>query len=171
MDNLGAIFGLVAALVLGAYLRSRHPAKNRLGSVCQFALIIVIAAAADALGGLGGHYLRIAAGPSSGDVDKAMLAIRQQPLLGLVISESAAVESEVRKAAEAELANPTKGGPDRLWQLGANIRQRLIVPALRNAGEGSSSCPIRKRAPRRSSSIPPPRDSHHRREAFWRDTF
>ena len=138
MDNLGAIFGLVAALVLGAYLRSRHPAKTRLGSVFQLALIIVIAALAGALGGLGGHYLRIAAGPSPGDVDKAVMAIRQQPLLGLGISESAAVESEVRKAAEAELTNPTKDGPDRLWQLGANIRQRLIVPALRNSGDADA---------------------------------
>lgn len=138
MDNLGAIVGLVAALVLGAYLRSRHPAKNRLGGAFQLTLIIVIAAAAGALGGLGGHYLRSAAGPSTGDVDKAMMAIRQQPLLGLVISESTAVESEVRKAAEAELTNPTKDGPDRLWQLGANIRQRLIVPALRNAGDADA---------------------------------
>lgn len=138
MDNLGAIFGLVAALVLGAYLRSRHPAKDRRGSAFQLALIIAVAAAAGALGGLGGQYLRSAAGPSASDVDKAMAAIRQQPLLGLVISESAAVESEVRKAAEAELANPTKDGPDRLWRLGAELRQRLIVPALRNAGDADA---------------------------------
>ena len=139
MDNLGAIFGIVAALVLGVYLRNRRRATGGRANLAQFALIIVVAMAAGALGGLGAPYLRQIAGtPSAGDVDRAMMAIRQQPLLGLVISESAAVESEVRQAAEAELTNPTKDGPDRLWQLGANIRQRLIVPALRNAGDAEA---------------------------------
>ncbi|MGD9885216.1 MAG: hypothetical protein AB7F22_18665 [Reyranella sp.] len=136
MDNLGVLLGIVSGLVLGAYLRHRHPARGRLANLSQFALIILVATVAGILGGVGEHYLRLAAGtPSAGDVDKAMAAIRQQPLIGLVISESPALEGEVRSAAEAELRNPAKTGPDRLWQLGASIRQRFIIPALRKASD------------------------------------
>jgi hypothetical protein len=111
LENLGGILGIAIAVALGAYFRNRHPAQTTLSRVMQFTLILIVAAAAGAAASIGGRYLRTVTGsPSKSDLDAAMLATKQFPLVGLVISEHPELERKAREAAEAELRNPTKGG-------------------------------------------------------------
>lgn len=139
MDNLGGILGIAIAIALGAYFRNKHPAQTRRSRLMQFALIVLVAAAAGAAAGVGGRYLRMVAGSPKADLDTAILRTKQLPLVGLVISEHPELERKVREAAEAELRNPTNGnGPDRLNLFGAEIRKQYIVPALRNADDASA---------------------------------
>jgi hypothetical protein len=144
METLGGIIGAVVGLAIGAYFRDKYPAQTKFAKLLQFVAIIAVAAVAGGAAGIGQRYLRTAVGsPSKADLDQATQTIRQFPLLGLVISENPALESKVREAAEAELRDPTKNGPDRLWRVGADIRQQYVHPALCNTDDVSAANAIR----------------------------
>lgn len=136
MENYGAIIGFAIALALGAYFRSRHPAASRPRKFMQWIAILVVAAAAAAVGSLGGSYVhKVAGGPTKSDIDRAVQVITDYPLIQLVVSENPALEAKVRAAAEEELRHPNASFPKPTNKVGVEIRQQYIVPALRNADD------------------------------------
>lgn len=146
MENWGLALGIAAAAGVGAYFYSRT--ATRTGRLRQALAAVVAAAVATVLSSAGMKYLRDTESlPVFSDqlstIDQAMQAIREAPLLGLVLKENPALDARFREALEAELKNPTKGGPPRSFLMGAEVRRDIIAPTLRRADDASALDAIR----------------------------
>lgn len=141
MDDWGLALGIAVAAGVGAYFYSRK--QTRTGRLGQ-ALAAVVAAALAALASSAGmKYLRDTgslgvASDQSATIDQAMRAIRETPLLGLVLRETPALDARFREALEAELKNPAKVGPPRSFIVGAEVRRDIIAPTLRRADDAAA---------------------------------
>lgn len=132
----GLLVGGVLAIGLAAYFRRRNPATTASGKIVRSLAILLAAAAAGGAVGIGGKHLRASLGGSSGsEVDGALSTLRNTPLVGVVLADHPELEAEFRAAIERDLRNPRKEGPPEAWKLGADLRQRLIAPALRNTDD------------------------------------
>jgi hypothetical protein len=80
---------------------------------------------------------------NSSQIDRAFEQVKQMPLVGVVLAENPGLEAKVRQAIEAELANPTKSGPNRVFLFGVDVRKQYIVPALRNSDDEAALAAIK----------------------------
>ncbi|MFO1161394.1 MAG: hypothetical protein U1E60_21330 [Reyranellaceae bacterium] len=78
----------------------------------------------------------------STDVERAMQAARDAPLIGLVLRENPSLDQGLRAAAEEEIRHPTKR-PLPSLQFGARLRAEYIIPALRNTDDASALAAVR----------------------------
>jgi hypothetical protein len=136
MEYFGAIAGVAIAVALGAWLRSKYPAASPFSRFMQWGAILVVAAAAAAVGSVGGNYVRqVAGGPATEDIDRAVQQTKAFPLVGLVVSENPSLDAKLRAAVEYDLRHPNAAGPKATVKVGTEIRQHYIAPALRNADD------------------------------------
>lgn len=134
METWGLIIGVAAAVGVGAFLRSRKPAG--LGRLMEIVAIVAAGGLSAAAASVGLRYL--ASSDHATATEQALQVVREGPLVGLVLKEDPALEARFRDAIEAELQSPTKSGPLRTYVVGAEVRQTLIVPALRNADDATA---------------------------------
>lgn len=140
MENWGLALGIAVAAGVGAYFYSRKPTlKGRLGQ----ALAAVVAAALVAvLASAGMKYFSDSeslgvASDQPAEIDQSMRAIRETPLVGLVLRETPALDLRFREAIEADMKNPPKGAPPRSFIVGAEVRRDIIAPTLRRADDAA----------------------------------
>ncbi|OFX00633.1 MAG: hypothetical protein A3D94_13615 [Alphaproteobacteria bacterium RIFCSPHIGHO2_12_FULL_66_14] len=134
MDTWGILIGIAAAVGVGALLRRRKPAG--MGRVLEIVAIVAAGGLSAAAASVGLRYL--ASSDHATATEQALQVVREAPLVGLVLKENPALEARFREAIEAELRSPTKSGPLRTYVVGAEVRQKLIVPALRNADDATA---------------------------------
>ncbi len=111
-----------------------QPAKVNKVVVAVAAALVAAVAAFLATGGAD-RLPKLLGLMSQADVETALKQVEDLPLLRLVIKENPSVDVEFRKAIEAERQNPTKSGPNRMFQVGAEVRKKYIMPALANADD------------------------------------
>lgn len=141
MELTGIIVGIVVAIALGTYIRSRRTGQPI--RPAQIASIAAAAAIGAAIASFGWTFLRQQLdGTTAGDVDRAMQTIHETPLLRLVAAENPAIDARFRKALEEKARNPQEG-TQKLFDLGAEIRRQYIVPVLRNADDSTALAAIR----------------------------
>ena len=140
MDNWGLVLGIAVAAGVGAYFYSRKASRTqRLGQ----ALAAVVAAALVAvLASAGMKYLRDSESlgvesDQTAAIDQSMRAIRETPLVGLVLRETPALDLKFRDAIEADMKNPPKGAPPHSFIVGAEVRRDIIAPTLRRADDAA----------------------------------
>ncbi|MDP2330950.1 MAG: hypothetical protein Q8M19_09680 [Reyranella sp.] len=134
METWGIIIGVAAAVGVGAFLHGRKPAG--MGRVLQVVAIVAAGGLSAAVASVGLRYL--ASSDNATATEQALRVVREAPLVGLVLKENPALEARFRDAIEAELRSPTKSGPLRTYVVGAEVRQNLIVPALRSADDATA---------------------------------
>jgi hypothetical protein len=83
--------------------------------------------------GFGARYLR---SHSEVDIERGMQAVRDMPLIGVVIEDNPALEPRLRAAVIDELGHPGQV-PSRGAQFGIELRQRYLIPALLSADDDS----------------------------------
>jgi hypothetical protein len=71
-------------------------------------------------------------------IDRQTEQMKQLPLVGLVLSEHPDLEARVRQAIREGVENPTKSDASRAFLLGAEIRKKYILPALRNSDDSDA---------------------------------
>lgn len=140
MENWGLALGIAVAAGVGAYFYSKKPTlKGRLGQ----ALAAVVAAALVAvLASAGMKYFSDSeslgvASDQPAAIDQSMRAIRETPLVGLVLRETPALDLRFREAIEADMKNPPKVAPPRSFIVGAEVRRDIIAPTLRRADDAA----------------------------------
>ena len=134
METWGILIGIAAAAGVGAFLRSRKPAG--MGRFLEVVAIVAAGGLSAAAASVGLRYL--ASSDKATATEQALQVVREAPLVGLVLKENPALEARFRDAIEAELRAPTKSGPLRTYVVGAEVRQTLIVPALKNADDATA---------------------------------
>lgn len=113
--------------------RRKQPiTSNR--KIGQTIIIVLAVAVVAAVIGFGAQYLRA---PSSADIERGVEAVKEMPLVGLVIAENPALEGQLRAAIADEVKNPGQT-PSPAARFGAEARQRYIVPALLAADDDSA---------------------------------
>jgi hypothetical protein len=134
MEIWAIVVGIAVAVGAGAYLHGRKPAG--MGRAQQAATIVAAGALSAAVASVGLGYL--ASSDHATATEQALQTVREAPLVGLVLKENPALETRFRDAVEAELRSPTKNGPLRTYVVGAEVRQKLIVPAIRSADDATA---------------------------------
>lgn len=134
MEIWGIVIGIAVAVGVGAFLHSTKPAG--MGRGLQLVAIVAAGGLSAAVASFGLVYL--ASSDHAAATEQALQVVREAPLVGLVLKENPALEARFRDAVEAELRNPTKNGPPRTYVVGAEVRQTLIVPALRSADDATA---------------------------------
>jgi hypothetical protein len=146
MENWGLALGIAVAAGVGAYFYSKKQTRN--GRLAQALAAVVAAALVAVLASAGMKYLRDSeslgvASDQTVTIDQAMKAIRETPLLGLVLRETPALDLRFRDALEADMKNPAKAGPSRSFVVGGEVRRDIIAPALRRADDDAALDAIR----------------------------
>jgi len=101
-------------------------------------LIVLVAAVAAAVIGFGARYLVLqGGGPSSTDIDRGVQAVKDMPLVRVVIAENPELEDRLR-AAIAEDLKGDRPSPPSSAKFGVEVRQRYIVPTLLRADDDSA---------------------------------
>ena len=101
-------------------------AINRTSRVGRITLAVLLAAAVAALVGFGAQYLRA---PADAEIERSVQAVKDMPLVGLVVGENPALEEKLRAAIVEEMKNPGQV-PSPAAKFGQETRQRYIVPSL-----------------------------------------
>lgn len=141
MEDWGIALGIAVAAGVGAYSYSRK--STRTGRLRQVLAALVAAAVAALLASAGMKYLGDSeslgvASDQTATIDQAMKAIRETPLLGLVLRETPALDLRFRDALEADMKNPAKAGPSRSYIVGGEVRRDIIAPTLRRADDAAA---------------------------------
>lgn len=145
MENWGLALGIGVVAGVGAYFYSRK--QTRTGRLGQALAAVVAAALAALVSSAGMKYLRDSESlpvlsDQTATIDQAMKAIRETPLLGLVLKENPALDLRFREALDAELKNPAKAGPPRSFIVGGDVRRDIIAPTLRRADDAAALAAI-----------------------------
>lgn len=134
MDNIGIFIGIGVAVAMAAYFRKKSgpdlPVRQR---VLQGLLVMVAAGLAAGAAAFATSYLLARKG-GPGEVDKAIAAARDVPLVGLVLQEHPEEEQKLRAVVADQIKNPGRQ-PSASVAFGADLRQRFIIPILRNADD------------------------------------
>jgi hypothetical protein len=134
MEIWATIVGIAVAIGVGAYFHSRKPAS--MGRALQLVVIATSAAASAAVVGFGLKYL--GSQDDAAAVEQALQAVREAPLVGLVLKESPAVEARFRAAIEAEQKNRTKSEMQPSFIVIGEVRRDIINPAIRSADDATA---------------------------------
>jgi hypothetical protein len=134
MEIWGIVIGIAVAVGVGAFLHRTKPAG--MGRGLQAVAVVAAGGLAAAAASFGLGYL--ASSENAAATEEALQVVREAPLVGLVLKENPELEARFRDAIEAELRSPTKNGPLRTYVVGAEVRQKLIVPALRSADDATA---------------------------------
>lgn len=136
-DSLREILIAVAAVGGAATvaLRNRATKQSLARTIGTIAAGFAAAGLGAAIAIFGLQYL--SGGSLASQVEEAMKAIKELPLVGLVISENPAVEGSLRQAVEADIKDPVKQGPARSWHVASELRVKYILPTMRNADDAS----------------------------------
>lgn len=101
-------------------------------------LIVVVAVVAAAMIGFGARFLVLqAGGPSPADIERGVEAVRDMPLVRVVIAENPELEGKLRAAITDDLKGDRQAPPASA-RFGVDVRQRYIVPALLRADDDSA---------------------------------
>jgi hypothetical protein len=77
--------------------------------------------------------------------DQTVAAYRAQPLVGLVLADNPAVETELRHAIEDDRRQP-QSGPSKLFIAVTNMRQNIIAPTVAAADDTTALAVMKARA-------------------------
>ena len=137
MDSIGIVVGVAVAVAVGVLFRRKGRPASPLGRAGQLVGIMLAAGLAAAVASLGIAYLRYElGGPATADIDRALQATRELPLVGLVMAEHPDVEAKLRAAIEEDVRHPIPGA-SRANRAGGEMRDQYIIPTLRKADDAS----------------------------------
>jgi hypothetical protein len=106
--------------------------------ISKVTLAVLAAAAVLAVVGFRGSLLHVfVGGPSQADIERGVQAVKDMPLLGLVIADNPALEEKLRAAIVDQVKNP-KQVPLPAAQFGHDVRQRYIIPTLLGSDDDSA---------------------------------
>jgi hypothetical protein len=79
------------------------------------------------------------------ETDRAMAAMRAQPLVGLVLADNPAMEAELRSAVEEDQRHP-QAGPSRAFLVIGRFRKTIIGPTVSAADDATALAVMKARA-------------------------